>query len=137
MTVSVVDDLEFVEVAHQYGGVDGVAVQLLEELIEFPSIRQTGQRGFKGVTPYGTEQFGATDGDGYVGGNGLQQLHVVGAEASPVDAGDPQLAPYLVLVHHGHCQFALLVELPKQRKTGRVGVLVVDAVEVRPAVLEQ
>ena len=93
MPVPVVDVLETIEITDQQRRKVVVPIDLGEPLVERAAVGQVGEGILVGVSPNRGEEFPAADGDRGVGGDRLQQLNIVMAEAPARDRRWPRSPP--------------------------------------------
>lgn len=93
MPVTVIDVFEAIEITDQKRGKAGLPIDLGEPLFERATVGQVGEGILVGVSPDRGEELPAADGDRGVGGDRLQQLDVVMAEAPARDARGPESPP--------------------------------------------
>ena len=142
MAGGVVDGLQLVDIAQEHrqrsSAVFRARHRALEALVERAAVGQAGERVLVGQARHPREELRSSDGEGQLPGDGLEEAHVLAAEARLARRGGRvHLAPDHVLDEDGHPDVRLLAEPLEECDRPERGLTVVDRVEERDPIVKQ
>ena len=131
----VVDRLQLVHVAQQHGELGlvlgGARHRALQALLQRTPVREARERILVGQPRHAREQLGAADRHGQLARDGLEEAHVLAAEARLAGRGGRvDLAPGVALDEDRHADLGLLAE-PRQAARRRPGRCRAASIELK------